>query len=387
MHDTCWSLTTGTDGVVYVGVCGEMTGGLSVYLASYSPEKNEKKYLLEVAEAIGVPADNGQATHSKIHYCLFPGEDGVIYGATHCTGAPLGDLIWRPWNSWKDQKKGFSGSKIFSYEPGKGEVLFVDTVMPEEGSRAMGIDQKRRKIYGVSYPRNHFFIYSIDSHRTLDLGRIGSINPQTVFVDEKGNGYTTDDYGNIIKCHAEKDELETLDVQVSHSDYRDGFHNVLYDATPSPDGKEIYCVTWSSEIRLFVFNPEKKKIYDLGRAYGESNFMWNGMDDNHVGGLVFGDDGNLYFSASITAEEEVDGKNGMVGRAYLIKMNTDNFKRELVTPIQDGDFHCHYVSRATKDKNGNLYFADIGNVPTRIIKFEPDYAKKTVKDKFTKNWG
>jgi hypothetical protein len=38
VHDTCWAITTGIDGIVYTAVCGEMTGGLGAYIAAYSPK-------------------------------------------------------------------------------------------------------------------------------------------------------------------------------------------------------------------------------------------------------------------------------------------------------------------------------------------------------------
>ncbi|MCL5986033.1 MAG: hypothetical protein M1371_05625, partial [Actinobacteria bacterium] len=107
VHDTCWAITTGRDGRIYTAVCGEMTGGLGVYIVAYDPERDEMEYLTDVALAIGEPPDNGRATHSKIHYCMIPGSDGMLYCATHSSGPPLGDAFWRPWNTWDDVSKSF----------------------------------------------------------------------------------------------------------------------------------------------------------------------------------------------------------------------------------------------------------------------------------------
>ena len=69
-HDTCWAFIEGTDGKLYTGVCGEITGGLSAYVAGYDPQSKKMDYLVEMASAVGHPADNGEATHSKVHKCL-----------------------------------------------------------------------------------------------------------------------------------------------------------------------------------------------------------------------------------------------------------------------------------------------------------------------------
>ncbi|MGI6383986.1 MAG: hypothetical protein ACOX1G_01820 [bacterium] len=124
MHDTTWSIITGTDGLIYIGICGEMAGGLSAYIASYDPAEDNLSYLLEVAEVLGIPADNGTPSHGKVHYCLLPSEDGMLYAATHCTCPPIGDFVWRPWHTWSDSNKRFSGSKIFGYNPETGESPF-----------------------------------------------------------------------------------------------------------------------------------------------------------------------------------------------------------------------------------------------------------------------
>jgi hypothetical protein len=100
LQDTTWGITTGRDGVIYVALSGEFTGGLSLHLARYEPATERKECLLDVARALGEPPDNGRLTHSKIHYSMIPDDDGVLWCATHCTGAPIGDPVWRPWNCW-----------------------------------------------------------------------------------------------------------------------------------------------------------------------------------------------------------------------------------------------------------------------------------------------
>jgi len=372
IHDTCWSITTGRDGKIYVAVCGEMTGGLGVFLVSVNTETDRIEYLVDVAEALNEPPDNGHATHSKIHYCLLPADDGTLYGATHCTGPPLGHRIWRPWNCWDDSIHMFTGFHIFHYDPKSGKFEDFGIQTPNEGSRAMALAEKRKRLYGVTYPRDHFYVYELDTDTYRDLGRIGDVNPQAVWLDREENAYTADDLGYIVKYDADSDRLLHLDVQIPHAPFRDGTHNTVYDVVPSPDGKSVYGVTWSYDSRLFRYDPcdgPEGKMHDLGRAYGPEIVDWKVFDfANHTGGLVFGSDGYLYFASYVCWKEP----KGM----YLIRMDTKTLKREEIGPLVADGYHTQYISKATKDYASNLFFASCINRPTRIYEYTPDYVKE-----------
>ncbi|MDD5484172.1 MAG: hypothetical protein PHP98_11085 [Kiritimatiellae bacterium] len=378
-HDTCWSLITGTDGMLYIGVCGEMTGGLSAFIASYDPQKQKVDYLLEMADALGVPPELGEAAQAKIHYSLVSDEEGVLYAATHCTGAPLGDGMWRPWNCWTHPVKHFRASGLAVYDPHAKKLLFTDWLMPNEGTRCMAISNKRRMLYGISYPRNHFFTYHIDTRRLNDLGRIGSINPQCIFLDRGENAYTADDYGNIIRCDGDREELEETGVQIPHAPFRNGFHNVPYDAAPSPDGESVYGLTWTFGERLFSYHFKQNKLVDFGKACGEENGEWFHIINSHAGGLVFGSDGNLYFTANIPSAR---GKP----TPHLIVFNPDNGRREIIGEIACDGKPADHISRSAADFNGNLYFAEVGNRPTKLFKYAGAAGKKFT-GKIMRHWG
>ncbi|OPZ91319.1 MAG: hypothetical protein BWY73_01123 [candidate division TA06 bacterium ADurb.Bin417] len=222
LHDSVWGLCTGKDGMIYASACGECTGGLSVFILRYDPAARKLEYLLEVGPAVGQPPDNGHATQCKIHYCLLPGSDGLLYCATHASGPPLGDPIWRPWNCWDDPVRNFPGSYLFTYDPASGRLDNFGIGPLKEGSRALALDEKRHKLYGLTWPRNHFYVYYLDQRRYLDLGRIGDINPQAIFLDRAGNAYTTDDYGWILRCEAGRDRLQRLGVQCPSAAGRTG---------------------------------------------------------------------------------------------------------------------------------------------------------------------
>ncbi|MCD4824588.1 MAG: hypothetical protein K8S55_08265 [Phycisphaerae bacterium] len=382
IHDACWAITTGADGNVYVGVCGELTGGLSVFIVRYDPAKDEYDYLLEASPALGEPTDSGRSPHSKIHYCLLPATDGTLYCATHFSGPGLDDPIWRPWHVWDDPQRMAEGFHIFHFDP-KTEALEDFGVMsPNEGCRAMAFAEKRGLLYGVTWPRNHFFVYDINKRQYRDLGRFCDVNPQVVWTDSDENGYTVDDLGYIMKYDADADKLFRLDARVPIDPSSTVEARSAYDVIPSPDGKSVYGSVWNMEInfkpvRLFKYDFAEEKVYDLGPGLGED-------DLDHVGALIFGDDGMLYYTATKKAKNRI-----IPFKVYLFRMNPDTLEKEEIGPVDDGDWHSTYIAKATKDLHGNLYFADTNNRPERIYVYTPEKTDKDTPSKqpIVRAWG
>lgn len=386
MHDSTWGLCTGVDGKIYIGACGEMIGGLSVFILSYDPVAEKLTYHVEVAPAIGEPPDNGRATQSKIHYCMIGGSDGLIYCATHASGPPLGHPIWRPWNSWDDEKMRFPGAHIFTFNPKTNELNDLGIGPRLEGSRAMAFDEKRRKLYGITWPRNHFYVYHLDERRYEDLGRIGDVNPQAVWLDKKGFAYTTDDYGFILRCNPDTNELVRLNVQCPHMPYRRGWHNVPYDVVPSPDGETVFGIDWGYENYIWQFDPrapEAHAMKSFGRAWGPDewrNEEW--LEIWQLRGLTFGADGKLYFTARCGWDKDQ--------QQHLLRMDPETGEREVLGVIDFPKRREIHVASATFDFFGNLYFAEAGVHPTSLYIYRPDSVSKERKVfswKDVKSWG
>ncbi|MFA5645767.1 MAG: hypothetical protein WDA18_05370 [Candidatus Ratteibacteria bacterium] len=381
VHDTCWSITTGVDGNIYLGICGELTGGLSVFIAKYDPERAKLDYLLEVGPALGLPSTSTRAPYCKIHYCMLPSRSGKLYCATHCSGPALNQPIWRPWHTWDDFDRMHPGFHIFSFDPASETIEDFGIMSPNEGSRAAAFAEKKGFIYGITWPRNHFYIYDINKRKYRDMGRIGDVNAQVVWIDGEENGYTVDDLGFIVKYDVEEDRLIHLDVEVPRSLESPSEGRSAYDVVLSPDGKSVYGVVWNMERvafaeRMFRYDFGDNRIVDLGPAHDEHKL-------DHAGGLVFGDDGYLYYAIS-----KKDKNRRLFYRMYLFRMDINNLKKEEICAFDDGDWHSEYIAKATKDFFGNLYFADTNNRPGRVYVYTPEGSGKESKSgRQLKKWG
>jgi hypothetical protein len=368
LHDSTWGLCTGTEGEIYAAACGEHTGGLSVFIIRYDPETGKIEYLIECGPAIGEPPDNGRAPQCKIHYCLIPSSDGLLYCATHASGPPIGHPFWRPWNTWDDPERRFAGSFLFTFDPRTDSVDNFGIGPQREGTRALALDEKRGKLYGITWPRNHMFVFYIQSRQYVDLGRIGEINPQAVWLDRDGNAYTTDDYGYFLRIDAETNRIEQLNTKCPHEPHTRGWHNVAYDVIPSPDGRYFYGCDWGYESHLWRFDPyagSDGKVESLGRALGSSELKTEfEMERYNVRGLVFGADAKLYFCMRLPHE----GRDPM----HLARLDVDTLEREVVAVLEFGkSSRWFHIASATADFKGNLYFAEAGTHPTGMYIYRP----------------
>jgi len=392
IHDTGWSMTTGADGAIYVAACCEHTGGVAAYMVRFDAQTDELEYLFDVGEAVGEPSDNGRATQCKIHYSLLPTEDGLIYGTTHVSGPPVGHYMYPVWGAWRDPFRSFRGAMYFVYDIGKKKVIDSGLMVPDEGSRAQALDEKRGLIYVVGYPRNHFMVYDLNRKRLADYGRIGSVNPQAIWLDPDDNAYTTDDWGRILKFDRRLDKLFETNQRVSHPVYQDGWHCVVYDVVAAPDPSVVYGVTWNAFPHVFKYDmgdgPEGRVI-DLGPAHPEYNgFEHGNINAHHAGGMVFDEDGTLYYGVNRLHTHLSERTGDQVGhsQAHFVKMDVATGLVEDMGPLVSGDHPVRYFARGMPAANGDLVFSTACCVPTRLYRYRPNTTRKPQQIRL-RRWG
>jgi len=384
--DSCWSLSTGPDGRIYASACTETIPGGVVKVVRYNENTDSLDYLFDMDEMVDDPRDSGRATQCKIHYSFVPSmSDGVLYMASHLSGPPIDQPAYSPWNSWHDEKRCFRGSALLAFDTKTDKVLWWDTLLPKEGCRCLLHDEERSKLYSLSYPRDHFFIYDIGTHRCRDVGRIGSVNSQALFIDRRHRVWTTDDYGHLVRYDPEKDRLERSPQILPHnSSFQTGWHSVFYDVVSSPDRECVYAVTWIANpylMRIWPNEGEWGRVENLGPVTQERDLTFP-MDTfkDHCGGLTFAGDGQLYYVASRWRDSVSDRISARPEdlEGVVWRLNPETLVREEVSLLKRPGFPAQYVSRGAVDHNGDLFFGHVGHQPVGIFKMQmpPDRRKK-----------
>lgn len=395
--DSCWSLSVGPDGRIYAAACNEQSPGGTVKVVRYNEKKDALDYLFDVSEVVDDPPDSGRATQCKIHYSFVPSmSDGILYMATHLSGPPIDQIIYSPFSSWHDKKRCFRGSALIAFDTKKDKVLWWDTMIPKEGCRCLVHDEERGLLYAVSYPRDHFIIYDLKNRTSRDVGRIGSVNSQAIFIDSRHRIWTSNDDGRLVRYDPEKERLEFSPYVLPHNlEFQNGWHSVLYDAVASPDGKCIYANTWIANpylFRLWLEEGEWGRIEDLGPATQKRDITipFNTFID-HCGGLTFGADGELYYVASRWQDDacwvrkaDKDYIQGIVWR-----LNPETLAREEVALLERPDGIANYVSRGAVDHNGDIFFGHCSfNLPVGIFRMHmPEERKKENAHLPIRMWG
>ena len=392
--DACWSLSVGPDGRIYASACAESTPGGVVKVVRYDEQKDALQYLFSADEVVDDPADSGRATQCKIHYSLAPStSDGILYMASHVSAPPIDRPAYSPWGSWHDKERCFRGSALLAFDTRTDEVRWWDTLIPKEGCRCLLHDEERGLLYAISYPRDHFIVYDIRKRTHRDVGRIGSINAQALFLDKRHRVWTTDDYGHLVGYDPDKDRLEASPFVLPHNPaYQTGWHSVFYDVVAAPDGESVFAVTWIADcylMRIWPNEGEWPRVENLGPTQQRRDLtVATNTFLDHCGGLTIGGDGQLYYVASRWRDPvhnpDAKGREGVIWR-----LDPATNEREEVAILEcEGKTGAQYVSRGAVDHNGDLFFGHVGSKPSGLFKVQmPADRKKRNAHMPIRMWG
>ena len=264
-HDSMWSLLSGTDGHIYIGLCQEHTGGGVAQLYRFNVGTRGLEHLADMAEVSGESADGTHAPQGKIHFSLCQTTDGRLFGATHCTTPPVGHTVWNPYGMWDDPVLGYPGGHIFRHDPRTGETLDFGIIFPNEGIPYLVLDESRNRLYGITYPKAHFFRVDLTGRNLVDYGRISSWYPIGMAFDRRGNLFTSDTNSRLIKYDVGQDRLVFFrSTPYANPWNRSNRFSWLCNLTLVEDGL-IYGTHYSND-HLFRFDPavEEPRFEDLG---------------------------------------------------------------------------------------------------------------------------
>lgn len=376
LSDSCWATHTGPDGRVYAASCIEHTGGESATIVRFDEQNDRLEYLVELDQATGDLRDSGRATQCKIHYSFAPDVDtGLMYAATHLSGPPKGEHIYNPWASWHDPQRAFRGSYLIALDTRTDRVVRSELMIPKEGCRCLCLDRGRRRLYALTYPRDHFVYYDLESKRLCDLGRLGSVNSQCIFMDRRGRAYTFADTGRLIRFDPDLQRLEQLPHLYPHEPCQSAWHGVLYDAVEDPASGAIYMIPWKSRPHLARFWPEdgpQGRLEDLGLLGQRSNDrLPTSINLNHVGGLVAVHPWLYYVKAAwdgdaVTAAQFVSWRT-IVTRSVLCRIHMQTLENQEVCTLASG-LAEHYVARGAQSAGGDLFFGKVMGTPVGVYR-------------------
>ena len=385
VSDTTWSLHAGPDQRIYTASCCEHRGGVSVIVARYNEETDDLDYLFDVGEEGRDPGNSGRATQCKIHYSFAPCQrDGILYAATHASAPAINETHFNINADWGDIRKAFRGSVLIAYDCNRDEVLWARDFIPREGCRCMCYDPERGLIYAAGWPRNHFLVYDLKTQELKSMGRMGSINPQAIWLDAKGRAHTTNDNGRILRYDPDKKRLEELDCWIPRAANVSGWHGIVYDIVAAPDGESMFGVPWRNQPHLFRHWPLEGthgRMEDLGPATqgAEDRDLQHPISffQDHVGGFTIGPDNKIYYvktqwpSKQETELNPWQGEATKVFKGIVVQLDPETNERVDFAEVKRPDEKpSHYVSRGAMNYKGDLFFGNVGGSPSGMFRLD-----------------
>ena len=291
-HDSIWALTRGQDGHIYIGLAQEFVSGGIAHLYRYNVDKRRLEHCLDMSEVTGEPYDSGHATQCKIHFALCPDSKGRIFGATHCTAPPLGHPAWNAVGAWGDPTLNFPGSHLFQYDTATGKAIDFGVLWPNQGAPYLLLNEELGRLYGVTFPKAHFFSTDLQGRDLRDYGRVSSWYPIGMCLDGRKNIWFSDSNGQLVQFDLKKDRLIfTRQYPYAHPWNRSRRYSWLSNMNMADDGM-IYCTPYCND-HLSRFDPEAKRprFEDLGPGVP-------GIKAKLLRCLVPDGKGHVYYSAA-----------------------------------------------------------------------------------------
>lgn len=353
-NDTCWALAMGTDKKVYIGLCMEFTSGGIAQLYNFDTEKEKLNHVLDISKITGEHPRSGRATQGKIHYSLCPASDLKIYGSTHATTAPAGAPFWDPYSMMSDGYKYFQGAHLYYYDSTNGDIKDFGVIVPRQGVPLLVLDENTGRFFGITYPLAHLFTCDMKGRDFKDLGKVSEHYPISIVHYNEDNIFISDSYGRIIRINPKTLKITFTDAILPNPAWTGGLSGWMCDSIVGPDGK-IYCGGYLNT-NIIRFWPEKDKVIleDLGDPL-EGKIKAEGI---RILSFAFDKRNNLYY---ILATDR---------GSYMVSYNIDaNTVKNHGCMIKDGIKATGW--RSAIDDKGRIYFADVGNIPVNLWRFNP----------------
>ena len=366
------SLSLASDGNLYYTLCSHnIDTHARVY--RFNPENEEVRLLGDFSEIVG-EAGSKTIPQGKSHSPYYE-YNGKLYFATHYG-------YYRP-SSNKEEPgevppgyKPYLGGHFVSYDINTGEFKDLAKAPIGEGILTMNMDPKRRRLYGLTWPRGFFIYYDLDAERLENLGQVsreGELGEGDTYfclcrsfgiVPEDGSVYFTNADGEIKRYDYSKDRIESVGVSLKRDIF--GYWNVHEPGHQGynwrkvlwHDGhKKFYAVHPKSGF-LFSYDPEEGKVEILERIVADELRKKGRFEPFRYGylSLAFGpNQETLYYltgTYGLTAEDGRKVDEALHLTTYSLR--TGVYRDHGVLRLEDGRYPT-MTQTLIVHPNGKLY--------------------------------
>jgi hypothetical protein len=334
-HDTYNAISAASDGNIYYVLSSQsMDTGGQIYV--YNPETDKIQHLGDLTDICGekeTKAIPQGKSHTKFYEC-----DGKLYGSTDVGLYEMVDGMERYPSNPPDGYHAYPGGHIFSFNLSTGE--FEDLVLAPDGEGivTMTMDQKRKQIYGITWPHGYFIHYGVTADELRNLGPVSAdgeagipgdnyrILCRSMVVDPRdGTVYYSTSEGDIFAYNGASGSIAKLEDVNLRLDYfgsydptRPGsmgynWRQILWD----PSGQVAYAVHGNSGY-LFQFDPKGPEIEIVERitsAPSKKSGMYDQFSYGYLGFTL--SDNILYY---LTGGPAYDSKSQRItGKKHIAK--------------------------------------------------------------------
>jgi len=277
------ALLTAVSGKVY----GATSGKTASYLFLYDRSINKVRPLGTIGDARGV------------YHALVEDADGTLLiggGLNMLAPVPLTQQFPGGFRAieeqlWKDiaaPYKDYPGGHLYRYDPAKhdagvrlpGEPCPLEDLgipVPKNTIYALALDSKARRLYGLTYPDAHFFVWDLQKKKAQDIGPVLQRKvysgperhwrsvPRALHVAHDGRVYTSGEDGRIIYFDPSSRKFVRTNMQIP-GEYWEAWNYHGYPVIEAwvADAKG-HVFGGTSDGYLFRMQADREQIVNLGK--------------------------------------------------------------------------------------------------------------------------
>ncbi|MEN6603514.1 MAG: hypothetical protein ABFD86_13965, partial [Bryobacteraceae bacterium] len=323
--DSYNAVTAASDGKIYYVICAHKID-LGAQMFSYDPATDKVTHLADLTEASG---EKGLKTvpQGKSHVNFYE-HKGKLYFATHMGYYQVVDgkeLVGVPPAGYKP----YPGGHFLSYDLATGKIEKLASAPAGEGIITMAMDERRERLFALTWPSAHFLVYDLAKKEMKDYGLTAGMGEKgvgdmfrvvcrSIAVDPVlGTAFFTDSTGAVHRYgwHRQEKELEKIDgcsmkrpIFGKWDPDKPGHMGYNWRQTVWYGPEKVFYGTHGMSGYLFRFDPRGGVLDVVDRIASEKSKASGQYDAFSYGylGLTLGPDGHtLYFLTGTPKGEEI----------------------------------------------------------------------------------